>query len=146
MNGPHHLLCVINMPNVVTGRTGPVVLIVEDNLLQRQLAVEFARGAGFETLEADGADGALALLRSHSEIDVLFTDIDMPGSMNGLKLAFVVRDLWPAIEILIASGHARLSSSYLPPNGRFLRKPYGGPPMIAELHLLAGRAAPALQA
>jgi CheY-like chemotaxis protein len=89
---------------------------------------------------------AIALLQSCSEITVLFTDIDMPGSMNGLKLAFLARNRWPAIEILIASGHARFSSSDLPPNGRFLRKPYGEAPMIAELHSLVGRTAPPMQA
>jgi len=63
---------------------------------------------------------------------LLFTDINMPGSMDGLKLASVVSDRWPAIEILIASARVPLRKSDLPPNSRFLRKPYRSAAMIAE--------------
>jgi hypothetical protein len=70
----------------------------------------------------------------------------MPGSMDGLKLAFAVSNRWPAIEILIALGHIRLRQSALPPNGRFLGKPYCAAAMIAELHSLAGHAAPPMHA
>ena len=100
--------------------------------------MEFVKEAGFETLEACDADQAIAVLESGSRIAVLFTDIDMPGTMDGLKLADVVSDRWPVIEILIAS--ARVPLRNLPPNSRFLRKPYRAEAMITELHSLAGHA------
>jgi CheY-like chemotaxis protein len=139
----HHIICFIEVMDVVADRPAPVILIVEDDPLLRILAVEFVEEAGFKTLEAGDADQAIAILESRSEIAVLFTDIDMPGSMNGLKLALLASNRWPAIEILIASGHVRLRQSELPPNGRFLGKPYRAEVMIAELHSLVNHAAPA---
>jgi CheY-like chemotaxis protein len=119
-------------------RPAPVILIVDDDPLLRMLTIELVNEAGFETLEACDADQAIAVLESCSKIAVLFTDVDMPGSMDGLKLANVVSDRWPAIEILIAS--ARVPARNLPANSRFLRKPYREAAMIAELHSLAGHA------
>jgi CheY-like chemotaxis protein len=127
---------------VVADRPAPVILIVEDDPFLRMLAVDFVNEAGFETLEACDADQAIAILASCSKIAVLFTDINMPGSMDGLKLARVVSSRWPVIEILIASGHVRLRQADLPPNGRFLRKPYRTAAMIAELHSLVSHAVP----
>jgi CheY-like chemotaxis protein len=125
-------------------RPAPVILVVDDDPLLRMLAIELVNEAGFETLEACDADQAIAILESCSKIAVLFTDIDMPGSMDGLKLASVVSDRWPLIEILIAS--ARVPLRDLPPNSRFLRKPYRQAAMIAELHSLIGRAVHLAQA
>jgi two-component system, response regulator PdtaR len=130
------------MTDVVANKPAPVVLIVEDDPLLRMLAVEFIDEAGFGTLEACDADQAIAILESCSEITVLFTDINMPGSMDGLQLAHVVSNRWPVIEILIASGHVQLQLADLPPNGRFLRKPYGAAAMIADLHSLVSHPAP----
>jgi two-component system, response regulator PdtaR len=144
---PHpQIICFIDVMDAVADRPAPVILIVEDDPLLRMLAVEFVKEAGFETLEASDADQAVAILESRSEIAVLFTDIDMPGSMNGLELALAASNRWPAIEILIASGHVRLRPADLPPNGRFLGKPYRAEAMMAELHSLVGRAAPPMQA
>jgi CheY-like chemotaxis protein len=126
---------------VVAACTAPVVLVVEDDPLLRMLAVEFLKDAGFETLEAADADQAIAILESCSEVAVLFTDIDMPGSMDGLKLARVASKRWPAIDILVASGHVRLRQSELPPDSRFLGKPYSAAAMVAELHALIGHPA-----
>ena len=131
---------------VVAERAAPVVLVVEDDPFLRMLAVEFVNEAGFETLEAGNADQAIAILESCSGIGVLFTDINMPGTMDGLKLALVVSSRWPAIGILIVSGHVLLPLADLPPNGRFLGKPYRAEAMIAELHSLVGRAAPRMPA
>jgi CheY-like chemotaxis protein len=117
----------------------PVVLIVEDEWLLRGLAVEFVEDAGFVVLEARDADEAAALLETRSDIDLLFTDIDMPGSMDGLKLAHTVRDRWPLIKILITSGQRRPELSDLPLNSVFLGKPYRCKTAIAQLHLLVGR-------
>jgi len=123
-------------------RPAPVILIVEDDPFLRMVTVEFVNEAGFETLEACDADQAITILDSCSEIAVLFTDINMPGSMDDLQLAHVMSNRWPAMEILIASGHVRLRQADLPPNGRFLGKPYPAAVMIAELHSLVSHAAP----
>jgi CheY-like chemotaxis protein len=132
--------------HAMANKPAPIILIVEDDPFLRMLTVEFINEAGFATLEACDADQAIAILESSSKITVLFTDINMPGSMDGLKLARVVSNRWPAIEILIASGHVRFRQADLPPNGRFLGKPYLAAAMIAELHSLVGHAAPLTQA
>ena len=130
----------------MANKPAPVILIVDDDPFLRMLTAEFVNEAGFETLEAGDADQAIAILESCSEIAVLFTDINMPGSMDGLKLARVVSNRWPVIEVLIASGHVLLQQADLPPNGRFLRKPYRAEAMIADLHSLVSHAAPLTQA
>src|SRR5450631_4491180 len=84
-----------------------VVLVVEDDPLLRELAAEFLEDAGFLVLEAGDAEQAVDLLQSRSDIAVLFTDINMPGSMDGLELAHAVHDRWPPIKILVASGQVR---------------------------------------
>ena len=113
-----------------------VVLVVEDEPLLRELAVEFIEDAGFVALEAGDADEAVALLEARPDIAVLFTDVNMPGSMDGLKLADMVRNRWPPIKILVASGQLRPGPSDLPSDGIFLGKPYCGEAVIAQLHLL----------
>jgi len=113
-----------------------VILIVEDEPLLRDLAVEVVEDAGFVALEASDAEEAVALLETRSDIAVLFTDINMPGSMDGLKLAHAVRDRWPPIQILVASGQVRLQQSDLPSNSAFLGKPYRGEAVIACLRSL----------
>ena len=101
-----------------------VILIVEDELLIRLNAVEMIEVAGFEVLEAASADEAIAILESRLDITVVFTDIQMPGTMDGLKLAAAVRDRWPPIMIVATSGHVKLGLEDLPEGSRFLPKPY----------------------
>ena len=115
-----------------------IVLIVEDDSLQRMLAVAVVEDAGFVALEASDADEAVALLESRTDIALLFTGINMPGSMDGLTLAHAVRDRWPRIRILVVSGQIWRQQSDLPPNSRFLPKPYGIEAMVADLHSLVG--------
>jgi CheY-like chemotaxis protein len=100
-----------------------VILIVEDELLIRMNAVEMIEEA-YEVVEAANADEAIAILERRLDITVLFTDIQMPGSMDGLKLAAAVRDRWPPILIVATSGHVKLGPDDLPQGGRFLPKPY----------------------
>jgi CheY-like chemotaxis protein len=102
----------------------PVVLIVEDELLLRMNAVEMIEAAGFEVVEAANADEAIEILESRRDITVVFTDIQMPGSMDGLKLARAVRGRWPPIKIIATSGHVDIGETDLPEGGRFLPKPY----------------------
>jgi CheY-like chemotaxis protein len=121
-----------------SGKSPPVALVVEDDPLLRMLAVEVVEQAGFVALQAGDADEAVALLEARSDISLLFTDIDMPGSMDGLKLAHAVRGRWPPIKILLVSGKVRLQPSELPPSGRFVRKPYRAATMVEELRSLVG--------
>jgi CheY-like chemotaxis protein len=101
-----------------------VILIVEDELLIRMNALEMIEEAGFEVAEAASANEAIAILEGRLDITVVFTDIQMPGSMDGLKLAAAVRDRWPPIMIVATSGHVKLGAGDLPEGGRFLPKPY----------------------
>ena len=104
--------------------TRPVVLIVEDEWLVRFHAVEMIAEAGFIALEAANADEAVAILEARNDVRLVFTDIDMPGSMDGLKLARAVRDRWPPIKIIVTSGQRFASADEMPAGGRFFGKPY----------------------
>ena len=102
----------------------PVVLIVEDDFLLRIDAADMIEAAGFEVIEAADADQAIEVLEARSDITVVFTDIQMPGSMDGLKLARAVRGRWPPIKIVATSGRLNVGEPDLPEGGRFLPKPY----------------------
>src|SRR6266576_4977935 len=102
----------------------PVVLVVEDEYLLRLNAADMIRAADFQVIEAASADEAIAILESRDDIAVVFTDIQMPGSMDGLKLARAVRGRWPPIKIVTTSGRVEIAETDLPEGGRFLPKPY----------------------
>lgn len=102
----------------------PVVLIVEDEGLIRMMAVDMLEDAGFEVIEAATADAALTILETDPTVGVLFTDIDMPGSMTGLDLAGCVAERWPHIRLVVTSGRFRLTNQEVPDSGWFVRKPY----------------------
>jgi CheY-like chemotaxis protein len=114
----------------------PVVLIVEDEFLLRMNAVDMIEAAGFEAIEAANADQAIQILESRLDITVVFTDIQMPGSMDGLKLAQAVRGRWPPIKIVATSGHVSVTETDLPDGGRFLPKPYSPGEITGVLHEL----------
>ncbi|MBR1154031.1 response regulator [Bradyrhizobium sp. JYMT SZCCT0428] len=111
----------------------PVVLVVEDEWLLRLLAVELVEDAGFVALQAANADEAIVILEQRVDIALILTDVDMPGTMDGLRLAHAVRRRWPPIKIIIVSGKTRLSDAELPTETRFFPKPYSVPEMIGEL-------------
>src|ERR1700710_1657042 len=119
----------------------PNVLIVEDEMILRMRAVDIVEDAGFNPVEAVNADEALAILESRSDISLLFTDIQMPGSMDGLKLAHAVHDRWPAIKIILVSGQVQPSDSERPADSRFFGKPLSVQKMIAELQAMMGAGA-----
>lgn len=102
----------------------PVVLVVEDDFLLRLDAADMIQAAGFRVIEAGSADEAIAILEARADIAVVFTDIQMPGSMDGLKLARAVRGRWPPIKIIATSGLSHIHEDDLPEGGRFLPKPY----------------------
>jgi CheY-like chemotaxis protein len=116
----------------------PVVLIVEDEFLLRMNAVDMIAAAGFEAIEASNADEAIEILETRLDITVVFTDIQMPGSMDGLKLARAVRGRWPPIKIVATSGHVNVSETDLPAGGRFLPKPYSPHEITGVLRELVG--------
>jgi len=88
------------------------------------MAVMVAEDSGFEALSAATADEAIKILVSRSDIRLVFTDVNMPGSMNGLRLAHAVRDRWPPVELLVTSALGNVTAGDLPARGRFLSKPY----------------------
>jgi CheY-like chemotaxis protein len=102
----------------------PVVLIVEDEPVIRWSSADMLSDAGFEVIEARNADEALSVLRSRDDVRVLFTDVDMPGSIDGLELARVAHALWPKLRILVTSGKNAPALRALPENGSFVGKPY----------------------
>jgi two-component system, response regulator PdtaR len=102
----------------------PVVLVVEDEPLVRELEADIILGGGFRLLEAATADEAFELLRSGAEVHMVFTDVDMPGSINGFEFARLVRQGWPEVAILVASGKMRPGPGDLPAGAEFIAKPY----------------------
>jgi CheY-like chemotaxis protein len=121
-------------------RGGPVILIVEDEFLLRLDSAETIGNAGFEVVQAANADEAIAILKSRPDIRVVFTDIQMPGSMDGLKLARFVRNRWPPIKIIATSGRVVAGDDDLPAGSLFLPKPYRGAKLVAALRGLTGTA------
>jgi CheY-like chemotaxis protein len=101
-----------------------VVLVVEDVPLLRLMAVDVVNDAGFEAIEASNADEAIRILESRNDIRIVFTDIDMPGSMDGAKLAACIRDRWPPVELILTSGQFAVADVALPARGVFFPKPY----------------------
>src|SRR3954454_22958449 len=121
------------------GRIGQTnVLVVEDEMVLRMRAVDIVEDAGFTAVQAVNADDALAILEARSDIALLFSDIQMPGSMDGLKLAHAVHDRWPAIKIILVSGQVKVSDAEKPTDSRFFGKPIEAKQMIAELQGMVG--------
>jgi len=123
-----------------TAATKPIVLVVEDEVLVRMLACEILADGGFDNLEAVNAQEALVLIDARPDIAVMFTDVDMPGEINGLGLAHLVAMRAPHVKILVTSGAAALRAGDLPAGARFVRKPYSPSTL---LDLLAEMLAPA---
>ena len=117
-----------------------VVLVVEDEMLLRMRAVDMVEDAGYTPVEAVDADEAVAILELRSDIALLFTDIQMPGSMDGLKLAHAVRKRWPPIKIILVSGQLKLANIDIPTDSRFFGKPLEAKEMIAEMQDMIGHA------
>ena len=119
----------------------PTVLVVEDEMMLRMRAVDMVEDAGFAPVEAVNADDALAILESRPDIELLFTDIQMPGSMDGLKLAHAVHERWPLIKIILVSGQLKLTDDDKPVDSRFFGKPLDVKHMIAEMQDMMGKGA-----
>src|SRR5216683_8313627 len=118
----------------------PVVLIVEDDFMLRMNAAEMIGDAGFDVVEAGDADEAIAILEARPDIHVVFTDIQMPGSMDGLNLDRFVRGRWPPIKIVATSGFVSVRKDDLPEGSRFVPKPYRPEQIVATLRDLTAAA------
>jgi two-component system, response regulator PdtaR len=101
-----------------------VVLVVEDEAMVRWATRDGIEDAGFQVYDARNADEAIALLEAHPDIGLIFTDVDMPGSMDGVRLAHFVRKRWPPVKIIVTSGFKNLTPDQLPDGSLFLSKPY----------------------
>ena len=112
----------------------PTVLLVEDEFLVRMVGADILTEAGFQVVEAANGDEALTMLEDRDDVSVLFTDIDMPGSLNGLDLAKVAYHRWPHIAVLIVSGKVRPGPDELPPGGHFIGKPYQPAAVVRQIH------------
>jgi DNA-binding NtrC family response regulator len=113
-----------------------VVLVVEDHALIRFNAIDLLETAGFEALEASNADEAISLLKTRADIVLVFTDVEMPGSMDGVKLAHFVRNRWPPVKLIVTSGKVIVEASHLPEGARFFPKPYNGDKMVEAVTAL----------
>src|SRR3954463_7929720 len=120
-----------------------VVLVVEDELLLRMRAVDMVEDAGFTSVEAVDADEAVAILESRSDIALMFSDIQMPGTMDGLTLAHIVHKRWPPIRIILVSGQLKLETFDMPPGSRFFGKPLEADVMMAQMRNMIVRPEPA---
>ncbi|PAX09096.1 response regulator [Sphingomonas lenta] len=122
-----------------TAQTPPTVLVVDDEPIIRLDAVAIVEDAGFLALEAADAEEALEMMSAHPDISVLFTDINMPGPLDGLQLARRVHENWPAVHLVITSGRVDPDPDQIPDHGHFVAKPYQPAAVVALLRSLCSR-------
>ena len=118
-------------------RRPAVVLVVEDEPVQRLALSDLVEEGGFEVLEAWDADSALAILETRTDVRLVVTDIDVPGSMDGVRLAAAVRDRWPPLEVVLISAGPSPDVSTLPARVEFQPKPIQVQRILSALHRLA---------
>ncbi|MET0744876.1 MAG: response regulator [Microvirga sp.] len=118
-----------------TGRR-TVVLVVEDEPVLRMMAIDMVEDAGFEAVEAADAIEAIGILEARPDIRLVFTDIDMPRGMDGIRLAAAIRDRWPPIKIILTSGKYSEDQASLPTPTSFFPKPYLKDRVVAEMRRL----------
>jgi len=126
--------------SVGTPETSSVVLVVEDDALLRLDAADQLEDAGFEVVQAANAAQALQVMKSRPDVGVLFTDVEMPGPLDGMELARKVHEQWPNVLLLITSGSKRPAKADIADHGHFLAKPYRTQEVIQEIAALAREA------
>lgn len=114
-----------------------IVLVVEDEPLVRMGIVDHLEDSGFAVLEAADADAAIDFLVKNLDIRIVFTDVDMPGGMDGIKLAAAIRTRWPPIKIVVTSGHRKVNIDDLPVESQFFAKPYSFDKLVTAFRALA---------
>src|SRR5437588_8727148 len=102
-------------------------------MVLRMRALDMVEDAGYTSIESVDGDEAFAILESRSDIALLLTDIQMPGSIDGLELAHAVHKRWPPIKIIVVSGKLSLRDIDIPADSRFFQKPLAAAAMIAEM-------------
>jgi len=112
----------------------PTALIVDDETLLRLHAADLLEDEGFSVLEAATAEEALELLAASPDVKLLFTDIEMPGQLNGLDLARRVHERWPHILLIVTSGRLRPDRGEIPEPGRFVAKPYRDEELLGQVN------------
>jgi two-component system, response regulator PdtaR len=127
---------------VLWGMKSPTVLVVEDEGLVRDASVQQLTDAGYRVLEAESAEQAISILEAGAAVAVLFTDVNMPGELDGLDLARVVHQRWPAVRLIVTSGGGRVAPKDVPTDGRFLAKPYRLSQLTTLVEELAASQAP----
>jgi two-component system, response regulator PdtaR len=116
-----------------------VVLVVEDEPLVRMLGADFLESAGFEVIEACNADEALRVLALRDDVRAVFTDVDMPGSLDGLDLAWRIHETWPGIGVVLTSGRCFLEPNLMPRDDVFVPKPYAAPALVRHIETVMAR-------
>jgi two-component system, response regulator PdtaR len=119
-----------------------IVLVVEDEAIIRMGAVDMLEEGGFAVIEACDADNAIRILELRNDVNVVFTDINMPGTLDGLRLAHAIRGRWPPIHLILTSGRIAANEEDFPANGRFIRKPYRAEHVIATVRELLASTRP----
>jgi two-component system, response regulator PdtaR len=114
------------------------ILVVENEAIIRMGTVHMLQDAGYAVLEASNADAAIQILENRNDVHVVFTDIKMPGTLCGLRLARAIRDRWPPIHLIVASGLSAPNEKGFPAMGRFIRKPYAPEHVLRALDELLG--------
>jgi CheY-like chemotaxis protein len=119
----------------MTGKTEshPLVMVVDDEALVRMYGAATLEDAGYSVIEAANADEAISILEKATTVRLLFSDVDMPGSMNGLALAEMVHTRWPNIRLLLTSGHRCIGHEDIPDDGRFVGKPYSSEMLLRDV-------------
>lgn len=113
-----------------------VILIVEDSAIIRMGAVDLVVHAGYEALEASNAEEAIRLLEARTDIVLVFTDVGMPGTMDGIKLAHYIRNRWPPVKLIVVSGRSIIEQSRLPQGSHFVSKPYNDGTIVEQIRRL----------
>ncbi|UWU90978.1 response regulator [Bradyrhizobium sp. CB1015] len=112
----------------------PVVLVVEDDELLRWSAMIVLEDSGYGVLEAADAGEALATLEQRADVRIIFTDVQMPGAIDGVRLAHLVSQRWPLVKIIVTSGRMRLRQDDLPRGGVYLMKPYSATELTTAVY------------
>ena len=112
------------------------IIVVDDEALIRMHGASMLEDAGYSVVEAASADEAIAILEGTTDVRLLFSDVDMPGRMNGIALAELVHERWPNVRLLLTSGHHHIADAQLPDDGRFIPKPYSQKAVVREVNAL----------
>jgi CheY-like chemotaxis protein len=118
----------------ITPNRKDVILIVEDSAIIRMGAVDLIVHAGYEALEVSNAEEAIRILETRTDVVLVFTDVGMPGTMDGIKLAHYIRNRWPPVKLIVASGRSIVEQSRLPEGSQFFSKPYNDGTIIEQIH------------